>query len=137
MKHESNVTCVFFAACATCSLPPPSPFSSFSTGLAFVEEILPGFDIIPTATIAWFLSEWVSSLKFSAGECSGRKLHTYLPYPQSSFWVDICILMYKAMFLGSSPCRTRKCRHKACEQNERTEMGGRTHRGSLFPHPLP
>eukprot|EP00904_Undaria_pinnatifida_P005862 jgi/Undpi1/2405/HiC_scaffold_13.g05786.m1 len=25
-------------------------------GLAFVEEILPGFDIIPTATIAWFLT---------------------------------------------------------------------------------
>ena len=24
-------------------------------GIAFVEELLPGLDIIPTATIAWFL----------------------------------------------------------------------------------
>ncbi|CAM9965602.1 unnamed protein product, partial [Ectocarpus sp. 13 AM-2016] len=28
----------------------------FFSGLAFVEEILPGFDVIPTATIAWFLT---------------------------------------------------------------------------------
>ncbi|CAN0040428.1 unnamed protein product, partial [Hapterophycus canaliculatus] len=30
--------------------------NSIFAGLAFVEEILPGFDIIPTATIAWFLT---------------------------------------------------------------------------------
>ncbi|CAM9772755.1 unnamed protein product [Discosporangium mesarthrocarpum] len=26
-------------------------------GVAFVEEILPGLDVVPTATIAWFLCE--------------------------------------------------------------------------------
>ncbi|CAM9841120.1 unnamed protein product [Scytosiphon promiscuus] len=30
--------------------------NSIFAGLAFVEEILPGLDIIPTATIAWFLT---------------------------------------------------------------------------------
>eukprot|EP00752_Nemacystus_decipiens_P007129 g6385.t1 len=30
--------------------------NSIFAGLAFVEEILPGFDVIPTATIAWFLT---------------------------------------------------------------------------------
>ncbi len=47
------MTPVFSTVCAACPCPPPT----FSTGLAFVEEVLPGFDVIPTATIAWFLSE--------------------------------------------------------------------------------
>lgn len=32
-----------------------------------MEEILPGFDVIPTATIAWFLSELVSGLESQRG----------------------------------------------------------------------
>lgn len=35
----------------------PGSVPNVATGLAFVEEILPGFDVIPTATIAWFLSK--------------------------------------------------------------------------------
>lgn len=39
-----------------------APLAFRSTGLAFVEEILPGFDVVPTATIAWFLSELLSNI---------------------------------------------------------------------------
>jgi len=40
------------------------------TGLALVEELLPGFDIIPTATIAWFVE-------------NGKRVDTTQPPPSS------------------------------------------------------
>ena len=41
-------------------------------GLAFVEEILPFTDIIPTATMAWFLSENCSGLASIIGRAIRR-----------------------------------------------------------------
>ncbi|CAN0086910.1 unnamed protein product [Pylaiella littoralis] len=60
--------------------------NSIFAGLAFVEEILPGFDIIPTATIAWFLTNsdiGQNVTNAAAGKKTGRPpRHRRAHHPQ-------------------------------------------------------
>lgn len=65
-------------------------------GLAFVEEILPGFDVIPTATIAWFLSELSIPSETGACQCVEPNFDNFPPL--------ICIFGGQLLY---SPLRAR------------------------------
>ncbi|KAL3932733.1 MAG: hypothetical protein SGPRY_000586 [Prymnesium sp.] len=47
--------------------------SPIITGIAFVEELLPGLDIIPTATIAWLLENTEFGRNFNAKEAASDR----------------------------------------------------------------